>query len=134
MRHTRHEIFWKCWIWSMIGGILFATLFWIFSGIGNSFHLNFGGSIFLYLLFGISVVGSYFGAGLVGWRLTDRYYHQSVRYFIKHYEWYSMLSLVILAAVIYSPIPFLAFLWCVLAPFCVLISLPKTLKPISVKV
>ncbi|MGD0283983.1 MAG: hypothetical protein ABSB12_00060 [Candidatus Saccharimonadales bacterium] len=118
----------------MISGILFATLFWVFSGIGNSFHLDIGGSIFLYLLFGISVVGTYFGAGIVGWRLTDRYYHPSVKYFIKRYELYSALSLAILAVVIYSPIPFLAFLWCILAPFCVLMALPKSSKPVSVKI
>jgi hypothetical protein len=131
---TRKNIFWKCWIWSIACGILFAIIFWLISDAGGLLHLYYGGGVFLYLLFGFSIVGSYIGAGTVGWRIADKYYHHSVKRFMKQYGLYSMVSLVILVAIVYSPVPFLVLLWSILAPFCVLAALPKTSSPAPKKV
>ncbi len=125
MNFTRKEIFWKCWIWSMAIGILLATVFWIASSIIGFFNQEIGAAAFLYLLFGFSIIGSYIGAGFVGWRITDKYHHHFVKQFIKRYEAYSLASLIILAGIILSPMPYLGLLWSVLAPFCVLAALSK---------
>jgi hypothetical protein len=134
MHHTRKNIFWKCWIWSIAGGILFATVFWLLSDVGDLFHLYYGGGIFLYILFGFSILGSYIGAGIVGWRIADKYYHHAVKRFMKQYRLYSIFSLIVLGAVIYSPAPYLGFLWSILAPFCALTALSKTSSPSPKKV
>ena len=128
MKLTNKEIFWKCWLWSIIGGIVVAVLFWMISGIGNLFHGTYGGTIFIDLLLGLSIVGAYGGAGLVGWRIADKYYHDVVKQFLKRYLWYSAGSFVVLVGVVYSPASFLAILWSLLAPFCVIWALNKTTK------
>jgi hypothetical protein len=128
MYMTRKEIFLKCWFWSVITGVLVATIFWIVTDVGGFFHYAYGGAIFIDLLVGLSVVGSYVGAGYIGWRIVDKHYHKSVKYFIKRYEKYSLLSFIILIAVIYSPLSILGFLWSVLAPYCVIAALSKTKK------
>ena len=126
MHLTTKDIFWKCWLWSIIGGIIVALLFWIISGIGNVFRGANGGTIFIDLLLGLSIVGSYLGAGVVGWRIADKYYHSGVAIFKKRYTQYSLVSFIVLIAVVYSPASFLALLWSFLAPYCVVRALGKT--------
>jgi hypothetical protein len=128
MHLTNKEIFWKCWLWSTIGGIIVAALFWMLSGIGNLFHGENGGNVFLDLLLTLCLFGSYFGAGFVGWRIVDKYYHGAVRRFVRRYALYSLLSFVLLVGVIYSPLSILALLWSVLAPWCVVTALNRTKK------
>ncbi|HEX3568553.1 MAG TPA: hypothetical protein VHT70_02650 [Candidatus Saccharimonadales bacterium] len=126
---THKAIFWKCWLWSIIAGIVVAALFYFLSSITNIFHGSYGGTIFLDLLLSLSILGSFFGAGFVGWRIVDKYYHAGVRPFVRRFVLYSILSFVLLAGIIYSPVSFLAILWSFVAPLCVLgaISKAKTL-------
>jgi hypothetical protein len=128
MHLTNKEIFWKCWLWSIISGIIVAGLFWMLSGIGSLFHGENGGNVFLDLLLSLSLLGSYFGAGFVGWRIVDKYYHGAVRRFMKRYLLYSFISFAVLIAIIYSPLSILALLWSVLAPWCVITALNKAKK------
>ena len=125
MHLSNNDIFWKCWLWSIVGGILVALLFWMIVSVGNLFRGAEGGTIFIDLLLGLSIVGSYFGAGVVGWRIADKYYHGSVPIFLRRYVWYGSLSFVVLVGVIYSPASFLALLWSFLAPLCVISALSK---------
>lgn len=125
---SNKAIFWKCWLWSIIGGIIVAGLFYAVSGIGHVFHGPYGGTIFVDLLLSLSIVGSYAGAGFVGWRIADKYYHSRVKRFMKRYAWYSLLSFALLVVVVYSPLSFLAILWSLLAPQCVVVALGKTTK------
>ncbi len=133
MHLSNKDIFWKCWLWSVIGGIAVALLFWMASSIGNLFRGTEGGTIFIDLLLGLSIVGSYFGAGVVGWRIADKYYHAGVPLFLKRYAWYSCLSFVLLIGVVYSPASFLSLLWSFLAPLCIIgaLSKAKTAHPAS---
>ena len=131
MHHTNKDIFWKCWLWSAICGAVVAVLFWFISDIGSLFHGKYGGTVFIDLLLGLSVLGSYFGAGFVGWRIVDRYYPSTVKAFLKSYKRYSLFSFILLVAIIYSPLSILAIFWSVLAPYCVIVSLSKAKKTVE---
>ncbi|HKR81489.1 MAG TPA: hypothetical protein VJR27_00620 [Candidatus Saccharimonadales bacterium] len=125
MHLTNKDIFWRSWQWSLISGIIAATLFWLVSGIGNLFHGPNGGNIFLDLLISFSIAGGYFGGGLIAWRIADKYYTASASQIKKRYTWFSIFSFLVLVAVVYSPLSFLAMLWSFLAPLCVLWALSK---------
>jgi hypothetical protein len=122
---TNKAIFWKCWLWSIIAGIIVAALFYFLGSITNIFHGPNGGTIFIDLLLFLSIVGSYFGAGYVGWRIADKYYHSAAKKFIKRYVQFSVLSFIVLVAVIYSPLSILAILWSFIAPLCVVWALRR---------
>ena len=128
MHLTNKDIFWKCWLWSLIGGVVIATLFWIISGIGSLFHGPNGGTIFIDLLLSFSLLGSYVGAAFVGWRIVDKYHHSDVKVFLKRYGLYGIISFAVLMVVIYSPLSFLAVLWSAIAPLCVIIALNNVRK------
>ncbi len=128
MKLTNRAIFWKCWLWSVISGVVVASLFWMICNIGNFFRGSEGGTIFITILLILSIVGSYIGAGVVGWRITDKYYHSTVKPFLKRYTWYSIGSFILLVAVVYSPAAFLALLWSLLAPLCVVLAINRTKK------
>ncbi|HSX08461.1 MAG TPA: hypothetical protein VLG11_06235 [Candidatus Saccharimonadales bacterium] len=126
MTLTKKDIFWKSWFWSIICGILVALIFWLISDIGSLFHGANGGGVFINLLIVFSIVGSYIGAGVVGWRIADKYHHARVRQIVRRYALYAFLSFVLLVGIVYSPVSLLAILWSFLAPLCVLFSLrPK---------
>lgn len=122
---TKSNIFWKCWLWSVICGIITAALFWAITSFGNFFHGPYGGTVFIDLLLSLSIAGCYFGAGYVGARIANKYYHDTEKRFIKRYFWYSLLSFIVLVAVVYSPVSFLGILWSLIAPLCVLAALSK---------
>jgi hypothetical protein len=121
MHHTKSDIFWKCWLWAAIFGCVAAGLYMIVSSIGPRW-LSAGG-LFFDLLIIIGILGSYFGAGLVGWRIADKYYHRYEKTFIKRYVQFSLLTFAVLVAITYSPLSILGLLWSFVAPFCVLWSL-----------
>jgi len=98
------------------------------SGIGSFFHGANGGTIFLDLLLGLSIAGSYFGAGFVGWRIVDKYYHSVAKRYIKRYLFYSILSFLLLVGIIFSPLSILALLWSFIAPGCVVLALKQVKK------
>jgi len=78
MKLTNQAIFWKCWLWSVITGGVVATLFWMVCNVGNFFRGDEGGTIFVTILLILSIVGSYAGAGVVGWRIAEKYYARTV--------------------------------------------------------
>ncbi len=123
MPHTKSDIFWKCWLWSAICGILAAIAFWFLSSIGNVFHWDYGGAAFIDLLIISSIAGAYFGAGYVGSRIAHKYYGDHDGKFVKRYLRYSLITFVVLVAVAYSPLSFLALLWSFVAPYSVLKTL-----------
>ena len=133
MPFTDKEIFWKCWLWSLISGTIVAVLFWILSGIGNLFHGPYGGTIFVDLLLVLSIAGSYAGAGYVGWRLVNKYHPSKLLLYRKAYVKYSLISFVILAIIVYSPLSILALLWSFIAPYCVLLALSVIRKTMALE-
>lgn len=128
MPYTAKDVFLKCWLWSAISGIALAAVFWLLSSVGSIFRWEYGGTVFINLLFGLSIIGSYVGAGYVGWCIVYKYYPSSAKHFLKQYRSYGLLSFAALLAVIYSPLSILAFLWTVLPPGCVLLALSKSRK------
>ena len=128
---TQKEIFWKCWWWSIISGVVVAMLFWMLSGIGSLFRGDNGGNVFLDLLLALSIFGSDFGAGFVGWRIVDKYYPNLARRFVRRYTMYCLGSFVLLVGVIFSPLSILALLWSFLAPYCVTLSLRNVKVPMA---
>lgn len=125
MHHTKSDIFWKCWLWSAIFGIIMAALYAFISDIGPRW-MSAGDFFGLLTIFGI--IGAYFGAGLVGWRIADKYYHAYEKRFIKRYIQYSIITFMLLVAITYSPVSFLGLLWSVVAPLCVLRALSGAQK------
>lgn len=128
MHLTRFEIFKKCWLWSVISGIAFGSIFWFITSIGNWFHVVFGDTVAFYDVFVvICIIGCYFGAGYVGLRIADKYYHRAAR-FKKRYIQYSVLSFLLLVAITFSPVAFLGLLWSLVAPYCALQALTNSKK------
>ena len=128
MKLTNQTIFWKCWLWSVITGGVVASLFWMICNIGNFFRGDAGGTIFVTILLILSIVGSYAGAGVVGWRIAEKYYPRTVDRFVRRYTLYSLISFVLLVGIVYSPVSILALLWSLLAPLCVIIAINRTKK------
>jgi hypothetical protein len=128
MPHTTKDVFLKCWLWSIISSIVIAVVFVLLTSIGNVFRWEYGGAVFIDLLFGLSVVGSYIGAGYVGWCIVVKYYPDTAKHFLRQYRLYSVLSSLVFVVVVYSPLSILAFLWSILAPGCVLVALSKSRK------
>ena len=81
------------------------------------------GDLFFDLLIIFGIVGAYFGAGLVGWRIADKYYHAKEKQFRSRYIRYSLITFVALIAITYSPLSILGLLWSFVAPFCVVKAL-----------
>ena len=126
MHHTKSDIFWKSWLWAAIFGCVAAGLYAFISNIGPHW-LN--GGDFIDLLIILGVFGSYFGAGLVGWRIADKYYHAQEKVFIKRYIRFGVLTFILLVGIAYSPLSILGLLWSLIPPFCVL----QALEPIRKK-
>jgi ABC-type Na+ efflux pump permease subunit len=121
MHHTKSDIFWKCWLWAAITGSLVAGLYAFISGVGPRWIS--GGDRFFDLLILLGIVGAYFGAGLVGWRIADKYYHAREKQFIKRYIRYSILTFAVLVGVTYSPLSALGLLWSLVPPLSVILAL-----------
>lgn len=124
MHLTRYEIFKKSWLWSVICGVVVGSVFWFITSLGSWFHSLFGDLVTFFDVFVVlSIVGCYFGAGYVGWRIADKYYSGKAKRFKSSYVRYSILSFLLLVAVTFSPLAFLGVLWSLVAPFCVLQAL-----------
>ena len=128
MPHSRKDVFIKSWIWSIVSSMVTAAAFWILTSFGNLFHWEYGGTVFMDLLVGLSVIGGYVGAGYVGWSIVDKYYPGNAHYFLKQYRMYSILSFLGFVAIIFSPFSILGFFWSAMAPACVLVTLTKSRK------
>lgn len=126
---TKSDIFWKCWWWSAVSGAGVAILFLIITAI-PVFSGLFRVLPFVDSLVILSVVGCYFGAGYVGSRIAAKYYSNSHGRYVRRYVRFSVISLVILVALAFSPLSFLMILWSFIAPYCVLLTLNgATLRP-----
>lgn len=129
MYHTTKDVFWKCWLWSIICSAVLVCIFWAICDLFNILHGKLGNTIFVDLLLGLSFIGSYVGAGFVGWRIVDNYYHDAVKRYLSRYKLYSVIGLILLIGIMYSPFPALALFWSILAPFCVVLAISDAKKP-----
>lgn len=120
MHLRKSDIFWKTWWWSLVCGTAVATLFY---AITSPFDLGTFGSQFFDTLIVLSIAGCYVGAGYVGWRIADKHRYDHDGLFIRRYRRYSILTLLVLVAVIFSPFSFLGICWSLVAPFGVLYAL-----------
>lgn len=100
-----------------------ATVAVLFYAITSPFKLGVFGSQFFDSLIVLSIAGCYFGAGYVGWRIADKHRYDHDGLFIRRYRKYSLITLVILVAIIYSPLSFMGIFWSFLPAFGVLYAL-----------
>ncbi|HSW75010.1 MAG TPA: hypothetical protein VLG16_04015 [Candidatus Saccharimonadales bacterium] len=128
MHLTKSEIFWKCWLWGNICGIITAIIFWFISSVGNVFHFAYGGTAFIDLLIIAGIAGAYFGSGYIGNRIAVKYYHDQTGRFKKTYVRYSIYTFIVLVAITYSPVSFLSLLWSFIAPFCTIQALAQFMQ------
>lgn len=117
---SKSDIFWKCWWWSLVCGTAIAILFY---AVTSPFKLGSFGSQFFDVLIVLSIAGCYFGAGYVGWRIADKHRYDHDGSFIRRYRKYSIVSLIALMLVIFSPLSFLGVIWSLIPPFGVLYAL-----------
>ena len=117
MHLSASDIFWKSW-WSAV--IVGAATGITFYAITSFFDWHLPGTSFVDVLIGLSIFGSYFGAGYVGWRIADKYYYGSEKKFAKYYRRFSLLTFVALVVIVFSPLSFLGLLWSLIPPWCVL--------------
>ncbi|HSD56023.1 MAG TPA: hypothetical protein VLA92_02620 [Candidatus Saccharimonadales bacterium] len=124
MHLTKSDIFWKSWLWSVICGLVVASVFYFVTGLINKmFRFSYGGVAFVDLLIILAIAGSYFGAGYVGSRIAHKYHYDVEKRFVRRYTWYSIVTFLLLVAVTYSPLSFLGILWSLVAPYCVIKAL-----------
>ena len=124
MHLTKSDIFWKSWLWSVICGLVVASIFYFITDlINNTFHFSYGGVAFVDLLIIMAIGGSYFGAGYVGARIAHKYHYDVEKRFISRYVRLSIVTFILLVAVTYSPLSFLGILWSLIAPWCVIKAL-----------
>lgn len=132
MHLSKSDIFWKCWWWSLVCGAALGMVFYALTSFIPLFRWPYGGATFINLLITLSIAGSYFGAGYIGWRIADKYYGNPDNRFTIYYIRYSLITFVILVAVTYSPLSFLGLLWSLVAPASALIALGKV-RPAELK-
>lgn len=102
----------------------------VVSGLGP--HWLSGDGYFFSILITFGVIGSYCGAGLVGWRIVDKYFHPSVKAFLRRYLQLSAITFILLIIITYTPFSIIAgIFWSLVAPYCVIKALPE--KPIKTK-
>lgn len=122
MRLTKSDIFWKSWWWSAACGAGVAVLFLIVTSV-PIFDWFFKLVSFVDVLVILSIAGCYLGAGYVGSRIAAKYYTDHEGRYMKRYVKFSVISFVLLVALEFSPLSFLAVLWSFVAPYCVLLTL-----------
>lgn len=115
-------IFLKAWMWSIIVALVFGVVFWIIGNFGHLFQNASSGLQFFEVGLYISIAGGYLGAGLIGWRISEKYYFTKATRFVKRYTIISILSFAISFFLFNTP---LAILWSLVAPLCVVIVLSK---------
>lgn len=125
MPYSQKELFLKLWLWSIIVGVAFVLVYWIMSGLvpflqspGNPYGFVDG---VLYA----SVIGNALGAGLVGWRLVDKYKTAYVAHFKKRFGILTVLSFVLAFILVNTPLTFIMVLWTMAAPATVLMTFHK---------
>jgi hypothetical protein len=128
MTLTSNAIYSKCLLWSIIGGAFVAVVFWFIANIGGFFNGH--GYAFLSGLLYASMVGEYLGAGLVGWRIVDKYFNHHMKKYMKKYIQIAIISMLIGIALVYTPVTLVSsivLLWFFVAPVCVLIAYNKAI-------
>ncbi len=126
MALPRKSIFFKAWIWSLIGSLISVAIFWV----GSSLIDFFQGDIvrFTYGLLVASLVGNFLGASLIAWRVADKYYHARLRQSLRRYARFSLLSLVVAIGILFTPISLLASVWSLASAWCVMLALTQPKK------
>lgn len=117
MHLTASDIFWKSWWWSIVCGAAIGIAFY---AITSLFDWGYWGLSFVDFLITLSILGSYFGAGYVGWRIVCKYHQNHRAQFITRYRQYSIVTFALLVALAFSPLSFLGVFWSFAPPFGVL--------------
>lgn len=95
MTPTSRQLFIKSFWWALIVSALFVGIVLVFVSTKSFFRFYAqGGGLINGILYG-SVIGTLVGAGLVGWRVTEKYYHARVKYWTRRYLTLSTLSLAL---------------------------------------
>jgi hypothetical protein len=127
MKLSRQSIFFKTWLWSIVGSAVVVAVFWMVTDFIHVLQNLNSLTEYTNVLLGFSVLGNVLGAGLVLWRVVDKYYHRQLT---KSLVRYGVRSLpVIIAAVVIlfinSPFSYLIIIWSFFAAYVALSSLPK---------
>lgn len=123
---TSKAIFLKSWLWSLIGAAVVVAVFWIITDFIHVFQNLHSLTEFTNILLCLSIVGNIAGAGLVLWRVAEKYYASSLKKTIKRYIFLSFCSLLVAVAIILTstPLAILVIAWNLVAPLCVIKALP----------
>ncbi|HUD81497.1 MAG TPA: hypothetical protein VMR08_02650 [Patescibacteria group bacterium] len=127
MKLSRFELFMKFWLWSVIGSAVVVAGFWMVTDFIHVFQNLNSLSEYTDILLGISVLGNVLGAGLVLWRVVDKYYHPSLNKILRRYGLLSVPVIVaaVLILLVNSPLSYLIIVWSLASSYAALKSMPR---------
>jgi hypothetical protein len=126
MEINRKALFLKSWLWSLIGGGSFAAVFWFLNGVIHILQSLHNVSVFTIVLICVSLVGNFLGAGLVVWRVSEKYQPTRHKKTMERYWEFSIAALLIAAGLITynTPLTIAIIGWNVVPALCVLWAIP----------
>lgn len=125
MPFSQQQLFIKCLLWALVGSALFVAVFLIFTTITNQFHGPDGASKFVDGMLFSSILGNLSGAGLVGWRIVDKYRQNHIKYWARRYISLSVVSIIGAIGLLYTPVTGLLAFWCIVASLLVQLALSQ---------
>ncbi len=125
MPYSQKQLFAKTFWWALVGSALFAGFFLVVIALTNAFHGPGGADKFTNGLLFSSIFGTLCGAGLVGWRIVDKYQHARLKYWVRRYLTLSFASIVVAIGLLYTPVTGLLAIWSVIASLLVQLALSK---------
>ncbi len=130
MNFNRRTLFFKSWLWSLIGGAALSALFWFITGIIHVFQVFNSLSDFTIIVIGISLVGNCLGAGIVIWRISEKYRPAAHKKTMRKYWQLCAGSMIVGLVLIITDTPFTALIagWSLVPALWVLWSLPEKVE------
>ncbi|HUD06108.1 MAG TPA: hypothetical protein VMR18_04320 [Candidatus Saccharimonadales bacterium] len=122
MALKRKTIFLKAWLCSIVGGASLTIFFYLLTDVVHVFQNLNSLSDFTNIFISISVVGNAVGAGVLIWRVADKYYHAHVGQILVSYFFLSLLNVAVAIGILFinTPLTILIAFWNLLAPLCVI--------------
>lgn len=128
MKLSRQTIFLKSWLWSVVGSAVIVALFWLVTDFVHVLQNLNSLSEYTDVMLGFSVLGNVLGAGLVLWRVVDKYHHRELKASLARYVLFSVPVIIVAIVILFinSPLAYLIIVWSLVSAYAALRSLPRT--------
>ena len=127
MKLSRRSIFFKTWLWSIVGSAVVVATFWLITDFIHVLQNLNSLTEYTDILLGFSVLGNVLGAGLVLWRVVDKYFHRQLISCLVRYSLLSIPVILVAVVILYfnSPFAYLIIIWSLASAYVALRSVPK---------